>query len=59
MREFHKPMSQMPPTVAIITHPSQNNTTDTVELQVHASVMVKQRQMKTKVLKRPDEGHTL
>lgn len=27
-------MSQMPPTVAIITHPSQNNTLDAVRLQV-------------------------
>lgn len=31
-------MSQMPPTVAIITHPSQNNTSDTLKLQAHASV---------------------
>lgn len=25
MREFHQPMSQMPPAAAVIAHPSQNN----------------------------------
>lgn len=28
----------MPPTAAIVMHPSQNNTFDTLKLQVHASV---------------------
>lgn len=38
-REFHELMSQMLPTAATITHPSQNNTSDTLKLQEHASVV--------------------
>lgn len=31
-------MSQIPPVVAITTHPSQNKTSDTLKLLAHASV---------------------